>query len=52
MHVLRDGLSAFSTNEQQHYFNCPFQVLARAVVVRGKFSRSGIFLVGGAGMIG
>uniref|UniRef100_A0A7S0MYG8 Protein phosphatase n=1 Tax=Cryptomonas curvata TaxID=233186 RepID=A0A7S0MYG8_9CRYP len=26
MHVLRDGLSAFSTNEQQHYFNCPFQL--------------------------
>ncbi len=26
LHVLRDGYSIFSTNEQQHYFNCPFQV--------------------------
>lgn len=26
LHVVRDGLSLFCTNEQQHYFNCPFQL--------------------------
>ena len=26
LHVVRDGVSVFQTNEQQHYFNCPFQV--------------------------
>jgi hypothetical protein len=26
LHVVRDGMSVFSTNEQQHYFNCPFQL--------------------------
>ena len=24
--MLRDGVSVFQTNEQQHYFNCPFQL--------------------------
>jgi len=26
LHVVRDGASAFATPEQQHYFNCPFQL--------------------------
>jgi protein phosphatase PTC7 len=26
LHVVRDGVSVFQTNEQQHYFNCPFQL--------------------------
>eukprot|EP00960_Hanusia_phi_P028957 747680-Hanusia_phi.AAC.5 len=26
LHLIRDGVSIFSTNEQQHYFNCPFQL--------------------------
>lgn len=26
LHVVRDGVSVFATNEQQHYFNCPFQL--------------------------
>lgn len=26
LHLIREGVSVFQTNEQQHYFNCPFQV--------------------------
>jgi len=26
LHVVRDGVSVFATHEQQHYFNCPFQL--------------------------
>eukprot|EP00286_Rhodomonas_abbreviata_P017037 CAMPEP_0181325888 /NCGR_PEP_ID=MMETSP1101-20121128/21183_1 /TAXON_ID=46948 /ORGANISM="Rhodomonas abbreviata, Strain Caron Lab Isolate" /LENGTH=480 /DNA_ID=CAMNT_0023434261 /DNA_START=358 /DNA_END=1800 /DNA_ORIENTATION=+ len=26
LHILRDGATVFETSEQQHYFNCPFQI--------------------------
>ena len=26
LHLIRNGVSVFQTNEQQHYFNCPFQL--------------------------
>lgn len=26
LHVVRNGVSVFCTSEQQHYFNCPFQL--------------------------
>mmetsp|Transcript_10668 Transcript_10668/g.25415 ORF Transcript_10668/g.25415 Transcript_10668/m.25415 type:complete len:554 (-) Transcript_10668:49-1710(-) len=26
LHILRDGVTVFETMEQQHYFNCPFQL--------------------------